>query len=1114
VKLTDLEHGKITPVQVMLSAKHEQAIVGARGKPLRMMRPTPAAAVLLLDHGQQVWELRGKTIADDDQLHRVIERGLPRIVHMARPRRSGEWLHASLQIHEFQSELIVTEPLELGVDEQLLEKLRTSRRLGGRRDLDTALGALTSWFLLADGDDDTRRAVCITLGRGGLPAAGDGFWLHGKAVSASVRRADGQLLVRQVTPLRRDGERTEDPMRLMRGELRFADATVASRQRPIAARELDALVRSADSYLGRWEEINQVERRLVANRARSLGALHYQRHTRTASGHWRFHLAPEHASEVVRRFAEHAREEFAAAAQLPPELDAARSGRSAPGRREARADFTGELVGADADAGYVELRSPRARRTSNPPDSGFLFVSELGDKARIERRTRARDAISSATCPMPLLGLVLEGNATPHIRGREHASIPSEVLRCFRAAPTPRQLEALRVAVNTPDIALIQGPPGTGKTDVIAALERWLAQLTGTRGGIAKSMLLTSYQHDAVDNAAGRSRVLEMPALRVGGRRRDMRDGLPPEAISWGAALASELQRELDANHGDAQLRQAKRKLQKIVRSYLLAPPTPARTAEVLEDAAAAGADLLRAELRDRLREHAAALRRASHPEPLDEQRTRALATATRALRTSATAFADDGASNARRLLARLGELSDTTPEDRELLVRAGCTQAPQEDLLAALAELRDRLLDALQAEPGPPDVTHDFTARALLNEAASEAGTRVRNSRQGAGQVLMQLIDDLEHDPRAVVDAVNHYTAIVAATCQQSASAEMTATAGVEFDTVIVDEAARANPLDLMIPLAQARQRIVLVGDHRQLPHVLEPEVERELGADVEEETRRALQQSLFERLFEQFQRQEREGGPRRVVTLDTQFRMHPRLGDFISRAFYEPHGTQLHSGRPQSDFEIALPGLPNAPAAWVDLPRASHGDERRAGFSKSRPSETAWIAERLAELMEAEPERSFGVISFYKAQVQEIERALEGRGMLVRDDEGELTVAPTWRELSDPVSGQRSARLRIGTVDAFQGREFDVVLLSLTRASAATGSTAPSALSRRYGHLMLANRLCVAMSRQRRMLVVIGDREMTVGAQARAAVPALVTFREMCEEVRDGAAELAVPI
>ncbi|KGT34977.1 hypothetical protein HC02_11740 [Vibrio parahaemolyticus] len=49
-----------------------------------------------------------------------------------------------------------------------------------------------------------------------------------------------------------------------------------------------------------------------------------------------------------------------------------------------------------------------------------------------------------------------------------------------------------------------------------------------------------------------------------------------------------------------------------------------------------------------------------------------------------------------------------------------------------------------------------------------------------------------------------------------------------VKYDTVIIDEAARTSPRDLLIPMSQAVKRIILVGDHRQLPHIVDEDVVR----------------------------------------------------------------------------------------------------------------------------------------------------------------------------------------------------------------------------------------------------------------------------------------------
>ena len=136
---------------------------------------------------------------------------------------------------------------------------------------------------------------------------------------------------------------------------------------------------------------------------------------------------------------------------------------------------------------------------------------------------------------MPQLGLLLEGSAVPERRRKTETALSAVVREVFGGDPTPRQIEAIRVALNTPDIALIQGPPGTGKTKTIAALQARLAEL-GEDGDLAGQTLLTSYQHDAVENAAARTLVFGLPAIKVGRKhgRTDDGDGFDPRALeTW-----------------------------------------------------------------------------------------------------------------------------------------------------------------------------------------------------------------------------------------------------------------------------------------------------------------------------------------------------------------------------------------------------------------------------------------------------------------------------------------------------------------------------------------------------------------------------------------------------
>ena len=117
---------------------------------------------------------------------------------------------------------------------------------------------------------------------------------------------------------------------------------------------------------------------------------------------------------------------------------------------------------------------------------------------------------------MPQLGLLLEGHPSPQVSRHRRSPESAAVSAAFGGRPTQRQIEALNVALNTPDIALIQGPPGTGKTKVITALQRRIAELADEgRASVAHRILVTSAQHDAVENVVQRSEVFGLPAVKV-----------------------------------------------------------------------------------------------------------------------------------------------------------------------------------------------------------------------------------------------------------------------------------------------------------------------------------------------------------------------------------------------------------------------------------------------------------------------------------------------------------------------------------------------------------------------------------------------------------------------
>lgn len=114
-------------------------------------------------------------------------------------------------------------------------------------------------------------------------------------------------------------------------------------------------------------------------------------------------------------------------------------------------------------------------------------------------------------------------------------------------------------------------------------------------------------------------------------------------------------------------------------------------------------------------------------------------------------------------------------------------------------------------------------------------------------------------------------------------------------FDNVIIDEAATSSPLDLFIPMSLGKKRIVLVGDHRQLPNITDDDiindVYKEVNAVSEDKlaniAKDMMKTTLFEILMDKARILEKKDGIKRVITLNSQFRMHPELGNIVSNYF-----------------------------------------------------------------------------------------------------------------------------------------------------------------------------------------------------------------------------------
>jgi superfamily I DNA and/or RNA helicase/serine/threonine protein kinase len=257
-------------------------------------------------------------------------------------------------------------------------------------------------------------------------------------------------------------------------------------------------------------------------------------------------------------------------------------------------------------------------------------------------------------------------------------------------------------------------------------------------------------------------------------------------------------------------------------------------------------------------------------------------------------------------------------------------------------------------------------------------------------------------------------------------------------FDWAIIDEAGRATAPELLVPLVRSR-RAIIVGDERQLPPMLDEELSDQALATVGT-TREQLAESLFALLIAQA----REAHPGVVHMLTAQHRMHPAIGSLISAVFYDD---QLQHAISKEERNHGLDWLATS-VVWFSTTRLLKHEETRHQQSYYNRVEVKAIGKILHRMewsyRERDETREVAVITPYNAQIAELHEEIRPEGAF-------------WQALN----------IEIATVDAFQGRDRDIVLYSTVRSN-------PEA---KLGFLRDRRRLNVALSRARQLLIIVGD-------------------------------------
>lgn len=266
-----------------------------------------------------------------------------------------------------------------------------------------------------------------------------------------------------------------------------------------------------------------------------------------------------------------------------------------------------------------------------------------------------------------------------------------------------------------------------------------------------------------------------------------------------------------------------------------------------------------------------------------------------------------------------------------------------------------------------------------------------------------------------------------------------------IHFDTVIIDEAAKANLAESIVPM-QMGDRYVLVGDDNQLPpYVDREEIEEMLqngdyGNDSEITVKKMID-SQNKSLFEYFHNH--KNFPQEcLVTLNYQYRMNPAIGDFISNLFYDG---KIHNGRGTEKQDLLLPGFDN-PVTVIDTSNVKDNGEERVGLSVRNRQEANYICNDILPAIRSEfvnnPELTLGIISPYASQCEYLRSLIP----------------------------EKQIRDCVHTIDSIQGMEFDVVIFSFVRSFGEKSQ-------KKVGFVDDMKRLNVSLSRAKKKLIVIGN-------------------------------------
>ena len=295
----------------------------------------------------------------------------------------------------------------------------------------------------------------------------------------------------------------------------------------------------------------------------------------------------------------------------------------------------------------------------------------------------------------------------------------------------------------------------------------------------------------------------------------------------------------------------------------------------------------------------------------------------------------------------------------------------------------------------------------------------------------------------------------VIGATCNHIASKNYSKF-NFEFDYIIMDESGKATVAESLVPIVMGNN-LIYVGDHRQLRPMLtaDKEVENWLREKYNKEeieqdgwdeyfNRPSLFESVIDTIDENYKTQ-----------LTECRRSSEEQVNLTSECFYEPEGDDAIEYIPRpNEKEHNLPLAIDGSVFMIDI-GSEHPHEQDGNTSSYNRESIKTVASVLSELNKYDKIRDYsvGLITAYSAQY----RRLRSKIRSIRD----LNNIRNWRQKKD------EDKFTLSVIDRFQGLERDIVIVDLVK----------SGPNLNLGFLETPNRINVALSRQKKLLIIIGD-------------------------------------